>query len=105
MKTTMLPLLQVELSVIAEMMGTTPLELSKGICSRSTSSARGSTLCIPLTLEQTRNNVQVGMLGPSFWPGCGWLTGSVRVCVLVMVWPGQALIKYAYGEAFQVRTD
>lgn len=74
MKTTMLPLLQVELSVIAEMMGTTPLELSKGICSRSTSSARGSTLCIPLTLEQTRNNVQVGR------------EGHARTLVLARLW-------------------
>ena len=49
-----------EIAAIAELMGTMPIALVDGIRRRSTASGKGmSVLSIPLTLDQTRNNVQV----------------------------------------------
>ena len=46
------------LQALAELMGTTTAALVDGIRMKMTSSGRGSILTIPLTLDQTKNNVQ-----------------------------------------------
>ncbi len=69
---------QVSLSDIADLLGVSPAKLMDGVTKRTTLTA-GSILSIPLTLDQTRNNVQA-VIKHVYGEAFHWILRKINNC-------------------------